>query len=45
MYPGSIEEIDLTIMLKDQILSLLDGEHPLMLRVIARCGQPEFDEL
>ena len=32
-------------MLKDQILELLDGEHPLMLRVIARCGQAEFDEL
>lgn len=44
LFPGSIEEFDVSIGLKDEILDD-NCSNPLMLRVIARCNNAEFNEL
>ena len=44
LFPGSIEEVDVAIGLKDESLES-DNNEPLMLRVIARCNNNEFDVL
>lgn len=38
LYPGSIEEIDVVIGLKDESLEDNENNDPYMLRVIARCS-------
>lgn len=45
LFPGSIEEVDLSIGLKDDSLSESETSDPYMLRVIAKCSNPEFDSL
>lgn len=45
MFPGSIEEIDVSIGLKEENLNESENNDPYMLRVIAKCGNPEFDAL
>ena len=45
MFPGSIEEVDVAISLKEEILEENTTSNPLMLRVIAKCNNPEFDSL
>ena len=45
LYPGSIEEIDITIGLKEEILDENAESNPLLLRVITHCSNPEFDDL
>lgn len=44
LFPGSIEEFDVTIGLKDEIIDD-NGSNPYMLRVIARCNNAEFNDL
>lgn len=45
LFPGSIEEIDVNIGLKDEALDDSDESKPFMLRVIAKCSNNEFDAL
>lgn len=45
LFPGSIEELDVVIGLKEENLEENDGNDPYMLRVIAKCNNPEFDAL
>ena len=44
LFPGSIEELDVSIGLKDGIIED-NGTTPFMLRVIARCSNAEFIDL
>ena len=44
LYPGSIEEIDVSILLKEDIADENAGT-AFMLRVIAKCSQKQFDDL
>ena len=43
MFPGSIEELDVAIGLNDD--SFEEASNPLLLRVIARCANVEFNDL
>lgn len=45
LFPGSIEEVDVSIGLKEDSISDTDSTDPLMLRVIAKCTNTEFDAL
>ena len=45
MFPGSIEETDLSIELKEDMLCNGIENKALMLRVIAKCSNCEFDDL
>ena len=44
LFPGSIEEFDVSIGLKDEIIED-NGSNPFMLRVIAKCNNAEFNDL
>lgn len=44
LFPGSIEEFDLAIGLKDEIIED-NGSNPFILRVTAKCNNPEFADL
>jgi hypothetical protein len=44
LFPGSIEEVDISIGLKDEIIED-NGSNPFMLRVIAKCNNAEFNDL
>lgn len=45
LFPGSIEEVDVSIGLKDDSLYDSETNDPYMLRVIAKCSNSEFDAL
>lgn len=45
MFPGSIEEIDVSIMLKEDVVSDSNQNDLYLLRVIAKCNNSEFDAL
>lgn len=45
LFPGSIEEVDVSIGLKDESLYDTEANEPYMLRVIAKCSNSEFDSL
>ena len=45
LFPGSIEQVDVTIGLKEESIEDHDDSKPFMLRVIARCNNTEFDAL
>lgn len=45
LFPGSIEEVDVNIGLKEDSLEDNENNNPYMLRVIARCSNVEFDAL
>jgi hypothetical protein len=44
LFPGSIEEFDVSIGLKDEIIED-NASNPFMLRVIAKCNNQEFNDL
>lgn len=44
LFPGSIEEFDVSIGLKDEIIED-NASNPFMLRVIAKCNNVEFNDL
>ncbi len=45
LFPGSIEEVDVSIGLKEDSMPDPDNNEPFMLRVIAKCTNTEFDAL
>lgn len=45
LFPGSIEEVDIVIGLKEDNLGDNKNNDPYMLRVIAKCNDAEFDAL
>lgn len=38
LFPGSIEEVDVAIGLREDVIEDNEGNDPLMLRVIAKCN-------
>lgn len=45
LFPGSIEELELTIKLKDEVLPDEDPKAAYLLRVVAICNNAEFNDL
>lgn len=45
LYPGSIDEVELTVGLKEEMLQSADNETAYLLRIIALCSNTEFNDL